>query len=130
VIVADSSVWIAALRGEASAQTEALRSAAENRNILVGDLILLEVLQGARDERHSAFLQRSMARFDTTSLLDSQLALKAAANFRHLRRLGITVRKTVDLIIATFCIENGHYLLHQDRDYTHFVRHLGLKLAV
>lgn len=129
MIVADSSVWIAALRGEISPQTDVFRSAAQNRNILVGDLILLEVLQGARDEKHSAFLQRSMLRFESATLLDGRLALRAAANFRYLRGLGISVRKTVDLIIATYCIENGHYLLHRDRDYTHFVRHLGLRTA-
>lgn len=127
MIVADSSVWIAAFRGEKSPQTDFFREAVENRNVLVGDLILLEVLQGARDDRHAAFLERAMRRFDVVSMLDAQLAAKAAANYRRLRGIGVTIRKTADLIIATFCIENAHYLIHRDRDYIPFVRHMGLR---
>lgn len=128
MIVADSSVWIAALRGASSPAVEQFHLAALEGNILVGDLILLEVLQGARSEPHAALLERSMQRHPVVSLLEGDLPARAAAHYRSLTGRGITVRKTVDLIIATYCLERDHVLLHQDRDYSHFATYLGLRV--
>jgi predicted nucleic acid-binding protein len=128
VIVADSSIWIEALRGGSSPALETFKVAAQDGQVVVGDLVLLEVLQGARNDPHADLLERAMRRHPVVSLLEGDLPRKAAANYRALRSLGVTVKKTVDLIIATYCLERDHILLHQDRDYTHFVKHLGLRV--
>jgi predicted nucleic acid-binding protein len=128
VIVADSSVWIAAMRGSNSPTIEAFHIAALDGSLLVGDLIMLEVLQGAHGDAHARLLERAMRQHPVVSLLDDKLAAKAAAHFRQLRARGITIRKTVDLIIATFCLDRDHVLLHQDRDFTPFAYHLGLRV--
>ena len=97
--------------------------------VLVGELVALELLQGARDDVHAARIRRNLSRFASARMVDRELADQAARNYRVLRQLGITVRKTVDLIIGTFCIEGGHLLLQQDRDFEPMARHLGLRLA-
>jgi predicted nucleic acid-binding protein len=128
VIVVDSSVWIAQLRGQGTPQVAKLQSAAAREPLLIGDLILLEVLQGARDDVHAARIERNLRQYTIVQLLDDQLAVRAAQNYRKLRALGATVRKTVDIIIGTFCIEAGHVLLHEDKDFTPMEKHLGLKV--
>jgi predicted nucleic acid-binding protein len=95
--------------------------------LLVGDLILCEVLQGLRSEREARLVERALRRVATVSLLDPDLAVKAAANYRSLRTKGVTIRKTVDLVIGTFCIERSHILLYDDRDFEPMVRFLGLQ---
>jgi len=127
VILVDSSVWIARLRGGPPGVVQKLNAAAAREELLIGDLILLEVLQGARDEIHAARIEADLRQFPVVPLLDPDLAVNAAANYRLLRGLGITVRKTVDLVIGTFCIEHGHVLLHDDRDFDPMARYLGLK---
>jgi predicted nucleic acid-binding protein len=92
-------------------------------------LILCEVLQGFRTEAQATLVERSLRRFEAVSLLDAELAIKAAANYRLLRRGGTTIRKTIDLVIGTFCIERGHRLLHSDRDFAPMERFLGLQTA-
>ena len=131
MIVVDSSVWIGNLRGADSEPVRKLRAFAETEDdqILVGDLILLEVLQGARDEAHAARIERSLRRYPVAPMLSDRLAVRAAYNYRSLRGRGITVRKTVDMIIGTFCIEGGHRLLHDDRDFDPMAQHLGLQVA-
>ncbi len=129
MILVDSSVWIAHLRGKATPATTRLEAAAEREPLLVGDLILLEVLQGARDDVQAARIERALREYAIVSLLDGRLAAQAARNYRRLRDLGITVRKTADIIIGTFCIEHSHSLLHEDRDFEPMERHLGLKAA-
>ena len=129
MILVDSSVWIAYLRGSLTLATAKLEAAADREPILVGDLILLEVLQGARDELHAARIERSLRRFDVVPLLDPDLAPRAARNYRRLRGMGITVRRTADIIIGTFCIERGCSLLHDDRDFAPMEKHLGLVAA-
>ena len=129
MILVDSSVWIAHLRGLRTPATAKLEAAAGREPILVGDLILLEVLQGARDEAHAARIERGLRRFDVVPLLDADLAPRAARNYRKLRDLGITIRKTADIIIGTFCIERRHALLHDDRDFAPMEEHLGLIAA-
>ncbi len=89
---------------------------------------MLEVLQGARDEAHAIRLARDLTAFDVMPMLDERIAVQAAHNYRVLRRKGITIRKTADLIIGTFCIEQGHTLLHDDRDFDPMHAHLGLQV--
>jgi predicted nucleic acid-binding protein len=127
VILVDSSVWIDLLNNIATEPVVRLRELIPNSPILVGDLILCEVLQGLRTEAQATLVQQSLRRFEAVSLLDPALAIKAAANYRFLRRQGITVRKTVDLVIGTFCVERGHALLHNDRDFEPMERFLGLQ---
>ena len=128
MIFTDSSVWINQLRGIDTRSVNTLNAVQKTHStILLGDLVLLEVLQGARNEAHSLQLETRLRKFKIESLLDDALAVKAARNYRLLRSRGITVRKTIDLIIATFCIERGHTLLHDDRDFDLLVDHLGLR---
>ncbi len=129
MIVIDSSVWIAAFRGEANVATRKLDRIVTGavEEILVGDLILLELLQGARDDRHADVIAARLRAFPIEPMLDADLAEVAARNFRLLRGRGVTLLKTADLVIATFCIERGHALLHQDRDFEAVARHLPLK---
>jgi predicted nucleic acid-binding protein len=129
VILVDSSVWIAHLRGYRTPATARLQVAANREPLLIGDLILLEVLQGARDETHAARIERNLRRYAVVPLLNPELASRAARNYRTLRELGITIRKTADIIIGTFCIEHRHALLHDDRDFAPMEKHLGLIVA-
>ncbi len=128
MILVDSSVWIAYLRGRRTAATAKLEAAAGREPLLVGDLILLEVLQGARDETHAARIERGLRRYTLVPLLDGDLAPRAARNYRRLRELGVTMRKTAAIIIGTFCIEHRHTLLHDDRDFAPMEEYLGLKV--
>jgi predicted nucleic acid-binding protein len=129
VILVDSSVWIAHLRGQSTAATAKLEAAVPREPLLIGDLILLEILQGTRDEAHAARIEQGLRQFVVVPLLDADLARRAARNYRQLRTLGITIRKTADIIIGTFCIERGHALLHDDRDFEAMEAHLGLKVV-
>ena len=128
MILVDSSVWIAYLRNLETQPVKRLRTIEALDDILVGDLILLEVLQGARDESHALRIESDLRQFRVEPMLDDRLAVQAANHYRALRRRGVTVRKTIDLIIATFCLMGGHALLHDDRDFEPFVSHLGLRL--
>ncbi|MBV9521584.1 MAG: PIN domain nuclease [Alphaproteobacteria bacterium] len=129
MILVDTSVWIAHLRGFRTAATERLQALAGREVLLIGDLILLEVLQGARDDADAARIERNLRRFLIVPLLDNDLAVRAARNYRTLRGLGVTIRKTADIVIGTYCIERGHALLHDDRDFAPMERHLGLRIA-
>lgn len=128
MIVVDSSVWIDRFRGIETEATRKLMAIEDLGEVIVGDIVFLEVLQGARDDRHAARLERSLRHFAIEPMLNGDLAVAVARNYRHLRGLGVTVRKTPDMIIATFCIERGHLLLQQDRDFAPMVAGLGLRL--
>jgi hypothetical protein len=128
MIVVDSSVWIANLRDDKTEAVAKLRAIEDPDAILVGDLVLLEVLQGARSEAHAARIEGAMRQFSIESMLDDNLAVRAAAHYRLMREQGATVRKTVDLVIATFCLERGHVLLHDDRDFDAMAAHLALRV--
>ena len=128
MIAVDSSVWIAQLQGRTTAAVVKLEAAAAQGPLLVGDLILLEVLQGARNDAHATRIERALRRYVVVPLLGAPLAAKAARNYRRLRELGVTVRKTADIVIGTFCIEHDHALLHDDRDFAPMQKHLGLKV--
>ncbi len=127
MILVDTSVWIAHLRSQDNEVTRKLRRVADAGEILIGDIILLEILQGACDDRHAAGMESFFRTFDMVPMLDDELASKAARNCRHLRARGITVRKTIDMIIGTFCMEKGLALLHDDRDFDPMVEFLGLR---
>jgi predicted nucleic acid-binding protein len=129
VILVDSSVWIAHLRGHRTPATAKLEDAVTREPLLIGDLILLEILQGARDEAHAARIEQGLRQYVVVPLLDGDLAPRVARNYRKLRALGITIRKTADIIIGTFCIEHRHALLHDDRDFEAMEAHLGLEVV-
>ncbi|RYE41081.1 MAG: PIN domain nuclease [Hyphomicrobiales bacterium] len=126
MIVVDSSVWIDRLNGVTTDAVNRLDQALHTELICVGDIILLEVLQGARDDLHARKLRRVMDAFRCLEMLNADIAIRSAANFRFLRGKGFTIRKTPDLIIGTWCIENRVPLLHSDRDFAPMVEHLGL----
>jgi hypothetical protein len=126
VILVDSSVWIDLLNNIVTEPVTRLRQPVSTSPILIGDLILCEVLQGLRTEAQARLVERSLRRFEAVALLDPELAVRAAANYRFLRRQGVTIRKTIDLVIGTFCLERGHALLHDDRDFEPMERFLGL----
>ena len=127
MIVADSSVWIDYFTGRNSPEAEMLDSLLGNDLVAIGDLMLVEVLQGFRADRHYRKARQLLLSLTVLNMLDTDIALRSAANFRKLRSKGITVRKTIDVIIATYCIENKLPLLHTDRDFQPFHEHLRLK---
>lgn len=129
MIVADSSVWIDFFNGRATPETDRLESHIRRGPVLIGDLILTEVLQGFRRETDFNKARRLLAPFPIIEVAGPAIALQSARNFRHLRSLGLTVRKTIDCLIATRCIADGHALLFSDRDFVPFVEHLGLEAA-
>jgi predicted nucleic acid-binding protein len=129
MIVADTSVWIDFFNGSSSAQVDRLKSYIRSRPVLMGDLILTEVLQGFRHDRDFSRAQRMLGDFPMISIAGPDIAVQSARNFRRLRAAGVTVRKTIDCLIATRCIEDGHALLFSDRDFAPFVEHLGLEAA-
>lgn len=125
----DSSVWINQFNQVPDPAVERLRRSITEGPLLVGDLILCEVLQGFRSEAQARLVERALSQYQLVTLSSPELAIKAAANYRLLRRRGITIRKTIDVIIGTFCIERGHALLHSDRDFEPMERYLGLQRA-
>ena len=129
MIVVDSSVWIDYLRNERTDQVRILDASIGREPIVVGDLVLCEVLQGLQSESEARRVEAALRDFVHLPMLDPELAMQAAANYRQLRRLGVTVRKTIDIIIGTFCIERNHMLLHDDRDFDPMQRHLGLRVV-
>jgi hypothetical protein len=126
MIVVDSSVWITHLHGKASHKVNILAGLLSNNRPIVGDLVLAEVLQGARDELHAARLERDLRKYNVQQMGGEDIAIKAARNYRVLRAAGFTIRNTVDMFIGTFCIERGHSLLHDDRDFDPMEKLLGL----
>ncbi|MGH7814152.1 MAG: type II toxin-antitoxin system VapC family toxin [Candidatus Binataceae bacterium] len=127
--VADSSVWIDHFNGHATPQTALLHRLAETERLLIGDLILAEVLQGFRSDLDFYRARRELEAFEIQPMAGRDIAIAAARNFRALRARGVTVRSTIDAFIATFCIARGHALLHSDRDFDPFARHLGLRVV-
>ena len=126
MIVVDSSVWIDFLNGRKAAHVERLRAILGNEEIIVGDLMLCEVLQGLDGEREARQVESLLRRFEIVPMAGEAIAVLAARHFRSLRRRGITVRKTIDLLIGTWCIENRRPLLHNDGDFRPMSRYLGL----
>lgn len=127
MIVVDSSVWVGYFKRHDVPEVHTLRNLDRSR-ILVGDVVLLELLQGVDMEAQAGRLQRELSQLTMARMLSLQVASDAARNYRTLRRLGITVRKTAGSIIATYCINAGYQLLHKDRDFAPFETHLGLRV--
>jgi len=130
VILVDSSVWIDYFRGTATPQAEKLESLLGTEPVATGDLILTEVLQGFVSDRDFNQARKLLTSLVVVDLAGQDIAIQAAKNFRALRALGVSVRKTIDTVIATRCIESGLPLLYSDRDFDPFVEHLGLRSAL
>jgi predicted nucleic acid-binding protein len=130
VILVDSSVWIDYFRGASTAQTDKLDSLLATERLAVGDLIVAEVLRGFRDDAAFERARKVLDAFIVIELCGYRIAQEAAKNYRLLRARGISVRKTVDTIIATRCIEDRISLLHCDKDFDPFVAHLGLRSVI
>ncbi|MDD2744730.1 MAG: PIN domain nuclease [Rhodocyclaceae bacterium] len=130
MILVDSSVWIDYFRGTPTPQADRLDALLSTELLAIGDLILTEVLQGFVSERDFNQAKTLLTALPIVTLAGADVAIQAARNFRQLRSLGVTVRKTIDTVIATHCIENGIALLYSDRDFEPFVEHLGLISAL
>lgn len=128
MILVDSSVWIDYFNGTDSRETDLLDALLGSEPLLTGDLILTEVLQGFRHDRDFRRARAALERLAFAPMVGHAIAIRSAVNYRNLRRQGQTVRKTIDVPIATFCIENGHTLLHNDRDFDAMVDGLGLRV--
>ncbi len=127
MILADTSVWVDYFNGIDNEYTNALDKALSEGVVAIGDLIFLEILQGFRNDKDYSRAKNALDTLDLFEMLGSSMVLKCAINYRRLRKQGITIRRTTDVIIASFCIENGIPLLFQDRDFIPFIEKLGLK---
>ena len=130
MILVDSSVWIDYFTGKNTPGAEKLDSLLGEELVAIGDLMLVEVLQGFRADKEFRQAKKLLLSLTIVNMLDTAIALKSAANFRTLRKKGIIVRKTIDAIIATYCIENRLPLLHSDKEFQPFHKHLKLKSAI
>lgn len=128
MIIVDTTVWIDYLRGTLTPHTDWLDGQLTRERFGLTDLILCEVLQGITTDRQFAAVQEELLRFEIFEAGTVDLAVEAALNYRRLRAARRTVRKTIDSLIATFCLMEGHSLLHNDRDYDPFEDVLGLKV--
>lgn len=126
MVIIDTTVWIDYLRGLPNRETEYFDRELSRQRFGLTDLILCETLQGIGDEKAFTRVLRELRKFEIFETGGEDLAIEAARNFRSLRQRGHTVRKTIDCLIATFCLRQGHSLLHRDRDYDPFEDILGL----
>lgn len=127
MILVDSSVWIDYFNGKKTTKTDWLDSALGNEPIITGDLILTEVLQGFQNDNDFSTARKLLLSFPFMEMVGQELAIKSALNYRFLRKNGVTVRKTIDVMIGTFCIHHHLSLLHDDRDFDPMERLLKLK---
>ena len=128
MVIIDTTVWVDYFRGLENVETDWLNVEVGRQRLGLTDLILCEVLQGVRNDAALKRVQRELLKFEVLETGGTALALAAARNFRTLRRRGHTVRKTIDCLIATFCLREGHSLLHRDRDFDPFEHLLGLSV--
>ncbi len=129
MILVDSSVWIAYFNGQMNWQSNLLDDLLQSEHLLIGDLILTEVLQGFRSNRDFKKAKEFFDFLDIVELGGYQIAIQAASNYRAMRKKGITIRKTIDVIIGTYCIENNVPMLHDDQDFIPMEQHLGLPVV-
>ncbi|MBS1258629.1 MAG: Ribonuclease VapC15 [Candidatus Scalindua arabica] len=127
MILIDSSVWIDYFNGRTTPKTDWLDSALGNQSILIGDIILTEVLQGFQNDKDFKAAKSLLLDFPVMEMLGQEMAIKSALNYRRLRKRGVTIRKTIDVIIGSFCIHNNFSLLHDDRDFVPLEKYLNLK---
>lgn len=128
MILVDSSVWIDYFNDQKTDASEYLDSVLGKEYLLIGDLILTEVLQGFKSEKDFNTTKKLLTSLEVVDLSNQHLAIKSAENFRALRQIGLKVRKTIDVVIATHCIEKNITLLQSDKDFLPFSEHLGLKI--
>jgi predicted nucleic acid-binding protein len=128
MVIVDTTVWIDYLNGVQTPQTDWLDTEVEKQRLGLTDLILCEILQGVKTDEQATETQRELTKFEVMPMSGIDLAVAAAQNYRKLRAEGRTVRKTVDCLIATFCLTGGHALLHNDRDFDPFEEILGLRV--
>ena len=128
MILVDSSVWIDYFNGVQSSQTDWLDSSLGSTPVIIGDLILTEVLQGFQNEKDFKIAKDLLLGIPFMAMVEQPIALESAMNYRYLRKKGVTVRKTIDVIIGTFCIYNQITLHHCDRDFDPMVKYLGLEI--
>ncbi len=128
MVIVDTTVWIDYLQGLTNAETDWLHTALDRQRLGLIDLILCEVLQGVRDEFAATAVERQLLKLEVFETGGVDLAREAARNYRTLRTRGHTVRKTIDCLIATFCIREQHSLLHRDRDFDPFEKFLELSV--
>lgn len=129
MLVVDSTVWVDYFNGIENPQTDHLDQIVDRAPVLVGDLILAEVLQGFREDAAFEEARRALGKYTQVGMVSPELALQSARHYRLLRQRGITVRKTIDSLIATYCLENEHELLHRDSDFDGYELHLGLRVV-
>lgn len=129
MVVVDTSVWVDYFNGKSSPATDTLDDKLNSDLVLMGDLILLEILQGFKSEKEYQLAKDTLLALEQRAMLGQEQALKAAQYYRDLRKQGITIRKTNDVIIASYCIVNHLPLIFADRDFEPFVEHLGLNKA-
>lgn len=127
MIVVDSSVWIDYFNGNINSQTDWIDNALGTEPIIIGDIILAEVLQGFQSDKDFKTAQKLLLEFQYMDMVGQDIAVKSAMNYRTLRQKGITVRKTIDVMIGTFCIHHKFSLLHNDKDFDPIEKHLKLK---
>ena len=127
-MIVDTTVWVDYLRGAQNPETDWLNVELDRQRLGLTDLILCEVLQGLRDDVSFLRVLRELQKFEVFEMAGVELAIEAARNFRTLRQRGHTVRKTIDCLIATFCLRERHSLLHRDRDFNPFEQFLGLSV--
>lgn len=128
MIVADTSVWIDYFNGIEAPYTNILDEDLQNNRIVIGDLIIAELLQGFKSEKEYNLAKNLIEHLEYRDFVGKEIAIQTAENYRYLRKKGITVRKTIDVIIATFCVENNYQLIHNDRDFDVMEKYLGLKV--
>jgi len=129
MVIVDTTVWVDYLNGISSAQTDWLDAELSRQRLGLTDLILCEVLQGVHGERQAADTRRELSKLEIFETGGVDFVVEAARNYRALRAQGRTVRKTIDCLIATFCIVNNYALLHNDQDFDAFEQHLGLQVV-
>lgn len=129
MVIVDSTVWVDYFNGQHNPETDWLDARLDQERLGLTTIILTEVLQGIRDERRAADVQKALLEFEVFEAAGADLAVDAARNYRALSGRGKTVRKTIDVLIATFCLREGHSLLHRDRDFDPFEDLLGLSVV-
>ena len=129
MVIADTSVWVDFLRGSKASHCDQMALLLDEQSIALCDRVLQEVLQGVRGDREFRTVGARLLALPCFNLGGHELALSAARNYRRMRRLGVTPRSATDVLIATFCIEEGHELLHNDRDFDFMMKYMGLRVA-
>ena len=129
MVIVDTTVWVDYLRGIRTPETDWLDAEMDRQRLGLTDLILCEVLQGVRDARQFASVRDQLLKFELFSTGGPDLAIQAAQNYRQFQAQGYTVRRTMDCLVATFCLSQGHLLLHADRDFDSFEQGLGLRVV-